>query len=205
MVALTGLLLVGFLIEHLYGNLKLTPFFGTNDGRAFEEYRDELHSWGWLLQVAEVGLFSLFLAHAFLALRLTLENREARDRGYVVRNDRGARTLGSSSMFVTGALLLAFLVKHVTDFRFDGAYQEAPGETVAAILSRPLDGCLYLVAMLVLGVHLSHGLQSAFQSMGFGHPKWSPLIRAAGRGLALVFALGFALIPLYFLFRSQAS
>lgn len=199
LLAVTGLMLVGFLLEHLYGNLKLVPPFGASDGTSFEAYREELHSFGVYLQVAEVGLFALFLAHAYLAVRLTLENREARKQRYTVRADRGAKTVGSSTMFVTGMLLLAYLIKHVTDFRFVGSYQDTPGPVVAETLSRPGNALIYVLAMVVLGLHLSHGFQSAFQSLGLQHPRWRAAIRWVGYALAVGLAAGFALIPLYYL------
>lgn len=198
-MALTGLLLVGFLLEHLYGNLKLVPPLGTADGSAFLSYREELHSWGWLLKVGEIGLFALFACHAYLAFRLTLENREARRSRYAVRNDRGAQTAGSVSMFYTGALILAYLIKHLLDFRLDAAYHEAPAAVVARTLSRPLHGAIYVAVSLLVGVHLSHGVQSALQSFGANHPRWTPLVRVAGRALSFALALGFAAIPAYFL------
>lgn len=198
-MGLTGLLLVGFLLEHLYGNLGLMPPFGDDHGERFTEYRDGLHSFGIWLNFAEVGLAALFLCHAYLGIRLSLENREARKQGYAVRNDRGAKTFGSGSMFITGALLLGYLIKHITDFRLNDEYQEAPFETIAATLSQPGNALIYVVAMLVLALHLSHGFQSAFQSLGFNHPRWTPILRVTGYALALAFAGGFALIPLYYL------
>lgn len=199
-LALTGLGLIGFLVEHLYGNLKLVPLFVAEDGTGFTEYREDLHSWGWLLSVAEIGLFALFACHVFLALRLTLENREARRARYVVRNDRGAKTFGSASMFVTGALILGYLIWHLLDFRLNGAYHEAPEAHVARELSEPGHAIGYILAALVVGVHLSHGFQSALQSLGAHHPRWTPLARLLGRGLAFVLAAGFASIPAYYLF-----
>ena len=98
-LALTGLLLVGFLVEHLYGNLKL---YEDGSGAAFDGYVAELQSFGWLLAIAELGLGALFACHVYLAIRLTLENREARSIRYTVRNTRGAATFGSTTMFVTG-------------------------------------------------------------------------------------------------------
>lgn len=199
-MAVTGLALVAFLVEHLYGNLKLVPLFVGADGTDFEAYREHLHSWGWLLKVGEIGLFALFLVHIFLALRLTLENREARKERYVVRNDRGAKTFGSASMFYTGALILGYLIWHLLDFRFNGEYHEAPAAVVAEELSEPGHGVIYMLASLVVGLHLSHGFKSAFQSLGASHPRWTPLFTAAGWALAVVFALGFACIPAYYLF-----
>jgi succinate dehydrogenase / fumarate reductase cytochrome b subunit len=196
----TGLLLVGFLLEHLHGNLKLTPYLGEPAGEAFDDYVAFLLGFGFYTKLAEVGLFALFACHVYLALRVTLENREARRQRYVVRNDRGAKTLGSASMFVTGALILAYLIKHLLDFRFAAEFHDAPYDTVAAKLSQPLHGLVYLAISLVVGLHVSHGFQSAFQSLGLNHPRWTPIVRAAGYGIAALFALGFASIPFYFLF-----
>lgn len=200
LLAVTGLALVGFLVEHLYGNLKLIPLFVSADGTDFEAYREHLHSWGWLLTVGEIGLFALFACHAFLALKLTLENREARRSRYVVRNDRGAKTFGSASMFYTGTLILGYLIWHLLDFRFNGEYHAAPAATVAAELSEPGHGVVYLIAALLVGLHLSHGFQSALQSLGASHPRWTPLVKRLGWGLSLALAAGFAAIPAYYLF-----
>jgi len=192
----TGLLLVVFLVEHLAGNLEL---YRDADGAAFDEYVAFMKGFGPLLTVAEVGLALLFLCHIYLGLRLTLENRQARKHGYVVRNDHGARTFASASMHVTGALLLAYLLKHLYDFRLDGGFFEDPAGTVATTLSRPAHGLPYLLAAVVLGVHLRHGFRSAFQSIGVSHPRLDGLLEKAGLVVAALFALGFASFPLYYM------
>jgi len=197
-MGLTGLMLVGFLFVHLSGNLKLMPGFGSPE--KFDSYVDFLWSFEGFLLLAELGLAALFLCHIYLAMRLTLENVQARRNRYKVRSDRGAKTFGSASMFATGALILLFLVKHLLDFRFDGEFHEAPAEAVIAKLSSPLHGTIYLLASAVVAVHLSHGIQSAFQSLGFRHPRWTPVVTVAGYGIAVLLGLGFASIPAYFLF-----
>jgi succinate dehydrogenase / fumarate reductase cytochrome b subunit len=200
-MGLTGLLLVGYLVEHLYGNLHL---FGGEE--AFDGYVADLKAWGWLLVAAEIGLLALFAIHVYLAFRLTMENREARRRGYLVRNDKGAKTVSSATMFVTGSLLLAYLVKHLIDFRFDGAFHEAPAATVAQKLSRPGNALVYLTAAILVGMHVRHGFQSAFQSLGWNHPRWRPLVVAIGVAAAAVFALGYASFSIYYLFfRTQGA
>ena len=195
-MGLTGLLLVGFLVEHLHGNLKL---YEDTDGTAFNGYVDFLQGFGPLLAVAEIGLALLFLSHIYLGLRLTLENRQARDQRYVVRSNRGAQTFASASMHVTGALVLAYLVKHLLDFRFAPDFFEDPAASVKATLSQPVHGLFYLAAAIVLGVHLRHGFRSAFQSLGASHPKLDPLLERLGMLVAAVFALGFASFPIYYL------
>jgi len=199
----TGLLLVGFLAEHLHGNLKLLE---DPSGEAFDGYVSFLQGFGPLLTVAEIGLGLLFLAHVYLAFRLTQENWQARKQGYAMRGHRGAKTPGSVSMFFTGALILGYLLKHLLDFRLDGSFFEDPSGAVKATLSQPGHAVVYLIAALVLGLHLSHGFRSAFQSIGINHPRWNPVLVVLGKVVAFVFAAGFAAFPIYFLFFwSQGS
>ena len=197
-MGLTGLLLVGFLFAHLSGNLKLMPGFGSEE--KFDGYVEFLKSFEGFLLLAELGLVALFVCHIYLALRLTMENVAARKERYVVRNDRGAKTFGSASMFATGSLILLFLIKHMLDFRFNADFHEDPSGVVVEMMSSPLHGGIYIAAALVVAVHLSHGIQSAFQSLGFNHPRWTPLVKCAGLGIAALLGLGFAAIPAYFLF-----
>ncbi len=199
-VGATGLLLVGFLVEHLHGNLKL---YEDSSGERFADYVRFMQSFGPLLTLAELGLAALFLCHIAIALQLTLENRNARKQRYVVRNNRGAQTIGSISMHVTGAALLLYLLKHLVDFRFDSRFFDDPAGLVRSTLSKPAHGIFYVAGALVLGLHLSHGFRSAFQSLGISHPRWNSALQKLGIVVALVFALGFASFPLYFLFFSH--
>jgi len=201
-MGLTGLLLVGFLVEHLHGNLKLIE---DPSGQAFGEYVAFLASFGPLLTVAEIGLALLFLCHVYLALRLTLENMQARRTRYTVRATRGAATLGSLSMFYSGALILGYLIKHLVDFRFDERYFADPYGEVKATLSQPGNAAVYVLAALVVGVHLSHGFRSALQSLGVNHPAWNKALERTGKAVAVILALGFLSIPLYFLFTGDGS
>lgn len=196
-LGLTGILLVGFLVEHLAGNLTL---YGDATGASFNAYVAYLKRFGPLLVLAEMALALLFACHVFLAIRLTLENRQARSQRYIVRNDRGAQTFASISMFVTGALILAYLMRHLYDFRFDGRFEEDPAALVKSTLGRAQNAIVYVVAAVVVGVHVSHGFRSAFQSLGISHPRLDPLLVLLGRVLAVVFALGFASFPIYYLF-----
>jgi len=195
-MGLTGFLLVGFLLTHLKGNLTLIE---DPSGEHFDEYVGFLQGFGPLLIAAEVALAALFLAHIYLALRLTQENWAARKQRYVVRSSRGASSAASISMFYSGALILAFLIKHLLDFRFAGDFLEAPSAKVFATLKSPGNAAVYVLAALTIGLHLSHGFRSAFQSLGVNHPSWNPLLDKAGKLLALLIALGFAAIPLYIL------
>ena len=194
-MAVTGLALVGFLIEHLSGNFTL---FQADE--KFDHYKEFLEGFGPLLRVAEVGLFLVFAIHILVAFRVNLENREARKERYIVRSSRGASTAASVSMLVTGSLILLFLIKHWTDFRFDAGYHADPAATVKRTLGSPFSGTVYALAMGVLGLHLAHGFRSAFQSLGISHTKLVPLLEVAGLVVAVALAVGFASIPVYMLF-----
>ncbi len=198
----TGLLLVAFLIEHLIGNLKLTPapLVGGTDGSEFDAYVDFMNGLGVFKVLGELGIAALFVIHVFLAVRITMENREARKQRYVARADKGAKTPASASMFITGAIILAYLIKHLLDFRFNAAFHEAPAETVGELLSQPFHAYIYIAISIVVGVHVSHGFRSAFQSLGASHPQWNPVLEITGKALAALFAIAFAWIPIYFLF-----
>jgi succinate dehydrogenase / fumarate reductase cytochrome b subunit len=104
-------------------------------------------------------------------------------------------------MFYTGALLLGYLIKHLYDFRFNASFFENPDLRVKSVLSHPGNSLAYLVAAITLGIHLSHGFSSAFQSLGAHHPRWTPRIEIFGKLLAFLFAAGFAAFPIYFYFN----
>lgn len=198
LMAVTGLGLVGFLVVHLAGNLTL---YADDTGEAFTEYAEALHATQPLLGILEIGLLVLFLAHIGLGIRVSLANREARRQGYRVRSSLGERTFASSSMLITGVLVLVFLVVHVADFRFATLVGTESVETLAdavkARLRTPWGAGIYLVGVVALGIHLSHGFASAFQTLGANHPKYTPWIRMVGLGLALLLLLGFASFPIY--------
>lgn len=195
----TGLLLVGFLVMHLAGNLTL---YADADGHAFNAYCEKLQSLGPLLLIAELLLGALFLSHIYLGVRLTMENRDARHARYEIRSDRGRKTAGSATMFLTGACVLAFLIKHLIDFRFHAGFQSDPAASVKAACKSPATVLIYVVAMGMLGLHLSHAIQSAFQTFGLTHPRWKHVVRVLGLAFALLVPLAFASLPLRYFFAS---
>ncbi len=194
MVATAGLLLIGFLVTHLAGNLLL--FVG---GDAFNKYAEAIEH-NPLLPLAEGGLVFLFLVHILLSARATFANRAARPVAYESYKGKGARTAGSSTMAITGTLLLIFIIAHVATFKFKaGGAKGADLYThVLAWFANPWYSGFYLLALGGLCLHLSHGIQSAFQTFGVNHPRYTPLIKKAGLALAGLLFLGFASMPVYF-------
>ena len=201
-MGVTGLLLCGFLVAHLAGNLLL--FVGP---KAFNEYAHALHAKRELIAVAELGLLVLFILHVYLAVVTTIGNTTSRNEQYVLKQTKvPGRIIGANSwMFASGAVVLAFVILHLIDLRFglrgDVKYvlesdHEAPYKNTLAVLSNPISRLVYFVGVIVLGVHLSHGFSSAFQSLGLNHPKYMPLITIIGKVFAVVIALGFVSIVL---------
>ncbi len=203
-MAITGLLLCGFLVVHLEGNLLLFV-----SAKAYNDYAHFLHSQEELLMVAETGLFFLFLAHLYLAFATAWGNSSARVDQYALKQSKQSRGLMATSpsawMFGSGAVILGFVILHLIDMKFqarpDIAYLDeqapnAPYANALAVLGNPISRIVYTLGVIVLGFHLSHGFASAFQSLGLNHPKYTPLIKWVGRLFAIAIAVGFASLPI---------
>jgi succinate dehydrogenase / fumarate reductase, cytochrome b subunit len=192
LMALTGLCFVGFLVMHLLGNLTM---YGGAD--AFNGYAVKLHSLGVLLKVAEWGLLIFAMIHIITGLTLFLENWRARPVRYTVKNRAGGRSLGSATMPYTGALLFTFVVFHLLNFHFIDKSQTTIFQIVSAAFQNPFYVAAYVAAMLVAAVHVSHGLWSAFQTLGANHPKYMPLIRTISLVFSIIVGIGFGSLPIY--------
>lgn len=187
-MALTGLALYGFLIGHLSGNLLLLKGDG---GQAFNAYSEFLINHP-LIIPAEIFLVVLFLLHVYLAISVTRENRRARPIGYQTTHSVGGRNFASYTMIYSGVIVLVFLVLHLKTFK----YGDKAGGTLYDLVSATFHqtGYLvwYVVAMLVLGFHLWHAFQSAFQTLSVRSDK----IRSVGLVLCLILAIGFGIVPI---------
>ena len=197
MMAATGMSFIGFLAVHLAGNLSL---YGGAD--AFNSYAEHLHALGPLLAVAEFVLLGLFLIHVLSGLILFWQNFNARPSRYAVNRNPGGKTIGSATMPYTGFLILLFILFHLTNFsRF---FVDQTGTTIFQIVStafqNPVYVGLYVLAMVTVALHVSHGFWSLFQTFGLNHPKYMPAINAGGLILSLVFGLGFGFLPIYISF-----
>lgn len=191
-MALTGLSFCGFLILHLAGNL--TVYISQD---ALVAYSVKLHSLGPLLTLAELGLLFLALVHVLTGIVLFYLNQTARPKKYAVKKNAGGRTIGSATMPYTGVLLLIFIVIHLLNFHFADKTERNIFQIVAATFSNPGYVVMYVAAMIVAAIHVSHGLWSAFQSLGASHPKYTPLIKKAGILYSLLIAVGFGALPIY--------
>jgi succinate dehydrogenase / fumarate reductase cytochrome b subunit len=192
LMALTGLSFCGFLAGHLAGNLTI---YGGRD--AFNSYADHLHSLGPLLTLAEWGLLVFAIVHVCTGLILFFQNFKARTSRYVVNKKAGGRTIGSATMPYTGILLLAFIIFHLINFHFVDKTNTTIYQIVTQAFENPLYVIIYILAMAVAALHVSHGFWSAFQTIGFNHEKYMPFIMALSIVFSLAVGFGFGIIPLY--------
>ncbi len=192
LMALTGFCFCLFLAAHLAGNL--TIYGGES---MFNGYAEHLHSLGILLNVAEWGLLIMAIVHIATGLTLFFQNLGARPTRYMVNKKGGGRTIGSGTMPYTGILLLAFIIFHLVNFHFADKSQATIYDIVTNAFESPLYVILYVVAMIITGLHVSHGFWSAFQTIGANHPKYMPMVKTLSVLFALAVGIGFGLLPIY--------
>ncbi len=194
LMAVTGLCMIGFLAVHLLGN---TMAFAGAD--AFNGYAHKLHSLQPYISVFNIGLAALGLVHIVIAILLFFDNLKARPKSYKVVRNPGGRTIGSNTMPYTGVLILIFVILHLLKFTFSDKSVTPIYQQMAATFSNPLWVVFYVAAMVVVAVHISHGFWSLFQTFGLNHPKYMPLIIKLGLVVAIVFGIGFGVLPIYML------
>jgi len=199
LIGTTGLLLFLYLVLHIVGNVIV--FLGPE---TFNGYSHFLLS-NPLIYPIEIGLVLVFLVHVYKAIAMTAANRKARPVAYAQKKYAGPpsrKTIASSTMILSGLWLLLFIIIHVKAFRYGTEYEWAEGGRDLYRLemenfSNPLIVAFYVLSMVVVGSHLWHGASSAFQSLGFDNPRWTPRIRATGKVLAVLIAGGFITIAVW--------
>jgi succinate dehydrogenase / fumarate reductase cytochrome b subunit len=202
LMGMTGLFLCSFLVVHLAGNFLL---FKGDGGAAFDQY-SLFMSTNPVIRTIELGLFAALLLHSIFGLRLWMENRKVRPERYAVSAGTSTSTTSSRITFITGSMIFIFLVIHLRTFfvpaRFSGEEISMYRAVVEAFAS-PLYSSFYVIAMVLLGYHLRHGFQSAFQTFGIRGKKYEAAIEVFGFVFWFLIPLGFATMPVYFLFGMQ--
>jgi succinate dehydrogenase / fumarate reductase cytochrome b subunit len=202
-VAVTGLFMVLFIVMHLLGN---SSIFAGPDG--INAYAEHLHGLGPFVWVFRGIMGTLLCFHVTFAILLTLENRAANPGKYAVKKMLKA-TFASETMIWTGLLLLAFLVYHLLQFTARvtpdivlGTDAKDRFDVFTMVLSSfritPI-ALAYVAAMVALFLHLSHGIQSIFQTIGLNNDKTLPQFGALGKVLSALFLVGYSAIPLLIL------
>ncbi|MEN8225516.1 MAG: succinate dehydrogenase cytochrome b subunit [Bacteroidota bacterium] len=210
-MAIAGLFLAVFLIVHLGINLFILPLTD-NHVEIFETAVHFMVS-NPIIKVFELVLFGGFIIHILYGLILQIQNWMARPVRYK-KEGFSHTSFFSKYMIHTGIIIFIFLVIHFINFYFVKlGFTEAPeGPMTVAndhdfyhmainLFSSSWYSVIYVVLIIILGFHLNHAFQSAFQSLGLNHSKYTPFIKAAGTIYSIVVPLGFLIIPLYFLFN----
>jgi succinate dehydrogenase / fumarate reductase cytochrome b subunit len=202
-MAITGLLMVLFVVGHLLGNL--TVFAGENGINA---YAEKLHAMGPVLAITRIVMITAVVLHLVISIKITLENEQANPTKYAVARMLKA-TFAGRTMIYSGMVLGAFIVYHLLHFTF----RVTPGVVVGADALGRFDvfsmvfsafksagiAAIYLLAMVSLFLHLSHGVQSTFQSLGLNNSVSAPRFSVFGRLLSAFFLIGYGSIPVVIL------
>ncbi len=206
-VAVTGVVLVLFIIGHLAGNLLI--LLGPE---AFNRYAETLQSLGELLWAERAVMFTLAVLHVTFTVLLTMENLQARGQRYAVSANHGGTNFVRKTMIYSGALIFFFLFLHISDYTL--ADKTGPASIIAGLNNgeslglyglvwrsflfqehwwRPL---VYIAAVVCVGAHLTHGIQSMFQTLGVNHERYTPIIRKVSVALGVIVGAGFSAIPI---------
>ncbi len=214
LMALSGLFLILFLVIHLIGNLQL---LNDDNGVAFNTYAAFMGH-NPLIQFISIGNFAFIVLHTIVGTALWLKNCAARgSQGYAVEKTRATQTNPALAkyMWFFGIIMLVFIILHLAQFWFkmktgaaDVQIVTIEGEQVkdlytlvSATFSNLGFVLFYVVCMIVIALHLWHGFQSAFQTIGWNHPKYTPIIQFLGKAYSVLVPLGFAVIPIVFYLR----
>jgi succinate dehydrogenase / fumarate reductase cytochrome b subunit len=206
-MSLTGLFLIIFLVVHLVGNLQLLIDDG---GEKFNIYAKFMTT-NPVIKLTSYLLYAGILLHAIQGWLLWRKNAGARGSSYAVKVTRTVNTssFASRNMGWLGTVIFVFLLIHLYQFWLQMkigtlemvSYNDVEVKnlyiSVATAFQNPVFVIFYVVSMVVIAYHLYHGFQSAFQTLGINHHKYSPLIRTVGKIYAIVIPLAFAFIPVY--------
>lgn len=206
-MALSGFALILFLLFHMSMNIvsiismdayeALCGFLGTN----------------WYAIAATMGLAALFIVHIVYASMLTIQNQKARGGDKYASSSGTIVEWSSKNMYVLGAFIGAFLLVHLYDFWFKMQFSElfhlsgavAPeqtGELMHELFAQPIRVIIYLVGIVALWFHLTHGFWSMFQSSGINGRTWLPRLKNIGYVVAAIICIGFAIVPIFFFAKS---
>ena len=213
LMALSGLFLCTFLIVHCIGNLQL---FKDDGGQAFNEYTYFMTHNPLIKFVAYVN-YALILLHVINGFILLSANKKARPQAYANVDQSKSSTWSSRNMGILGTLILVFLIVHMRSFWFEMKFGSIPvimydGSDIAykdmykivvEAFSQAWYVVLYVISMIALAFHLFHGFQSAFQTFGINHHRYTPIIKVIGVGVfAIIIPALFAAMPLFFLLNN---
>ena len=193
----TGVVLFGFIIGHLAGNLQI--FAGPEPLDAYARLLKETPQLLWTFRIALVTAVGL---HVLAAAQLAIQNRSARPVGYRRHKYRDA-SYASRTMVWSGPIIALFVIYHLLHFTFGTVHPSQPNFNAEAVYQNVVAGfqqwpvaVFYVVAVSSLGLHMGHGIWSMFQSLGLNHSRYDPLIRHGSVILSTLIVVGYISIPL---------
>lgn len=193
-MAVTGIILFGFVVSHLIGNLQI--FAGREQ---LNHYAVFLRSMPGVLWSARITLLVSVILHIVASVQLAALRNEARPVGYVKKRNV-ASSYASRTMMWSGPIIAAFIVYHLLHFTFGvvhpGFKELQPYDNVVRGFQVPAVAIAYIVAMLLLGMHLYHGLWSMFQTLGAAHPRYTPALKRFAAAATAFIVVGNISIPL---------
>jgi len=207
-MSLTGLFLILFLTVHLAGNLTI---FAGDEGLAFNEYAATM-STNPVIKLVSYLLYISVILHVIYSVTLYFTNRNARGGSYKVIHGNANSSWASRNMILLGILIFAFLFIHLKDFwwqyKYGGGYvfeMDANNHRdifalVVEQFSTTFALVSYLIGLIALSFHLVHGFQSAFQTLGLEHKRYTPAIKFVGWAYGVLVPIGFATMPIYIYF-----
>lgn len=200
LMAITGQFMVLFVVVHMLGNSSI--FFGPNGINAYAKHLHDLPPLVWSFRAV---MLACVLIHAWFGVQTSVENSAAKPQNYAVSRYLRA-TVSSKSMIWTGLMIAAFVIYHLLQFTIRVTPDIVQGidalgrfdvfTMVITSFKKGIIAFIYLAAMTAVFFHLSHGIQSFFQTMGWNSDKTLPPISAAGKGISIVLFLGYISIPL---------
>ena len=194
-MAITGVILFGFIVGHLIGNLQI--YAGRETLDAYGEFLH--HSTHGLIWVVRLVLLASVIAHIVASVQLWAVKRNARPIGYI-KTDYSHSSYASRTMMWSGPIIAAFVIFHLMDLTWGNAnpaFQEGHVyDNVIASFSRVPVSIAYIVALTLLCIHLYHGIYSMFQSLGLSHPKYTPAIQRLAKAAAFLIWAGYVSIPI---------
>jgi len=193
-MAVSGLILFGFLIAHMLGNLQV--FLGSI---VMNHYAETLHGNPALLWSARTILLVSVVLHIWASIQLSLLKKEARPVAYVKRANV-VSSWGSRTMMLTGPIIAIFVIIHLLHLTTGTIHPQfvplhAYENLVNGLLVVPF-ALVYIAVMVFIGFHLSHGIWSMFQSMGFNHPRYTPAVKKFAAVFSWLLVAGFISVPL---------
>ncbi len=198
-MAVSGLIMLMYLVAHMLGNLKI--FFGSGEFNAYAHWLrtmgEPLLHYEWALWIVRVVLLAAVVLHGVAAYQLSRRDIRARPSKYVHKRRRAS--YATRTMRWGGIILALFIVWHLLDLTTltvnENAQPGRPYENVVATFSTWYGNVIYLVAMLAVGLHIRHGFWSAAQTLGVGNARRDRTLKAVANGLALVLTAGFVSVP----------